>query len=112
MEKERVIKRLSSDELADRRARGESQTDFARVHAKTETERQRDIAGDPDFRKVPANWYEAATAVMPTTKQLLSLLLDTDVVDWFRSQGVGYQTRINAVLRIFVEQQSKSKQEV
>lgn len=112
MEKERIIKRFSSNELADRRARGESQTDAARVHAKTETEQQQDIAGDPDFRNVPANWHEAATAVMPTTKQLVSLRLDTDVVDWFRSQGAGYQTRINVVLRIFVEQQSKSKPKV
>jgi uncharacterized protein (DUF4415 family) len=46
---------------------------------------------------------------MPAVKKLLSLRLDTDVVDWFRNQGPGYQTRINAVLRAFVTQQGKRK---
>jgi uncharacterized protein (DUF4415 family) len=46
---------------------------------------------------------------MPATKRLLSLRLDTDVVDWFREQGPGYQTRINAVLRSFVTQQLTRK---
>ncbi len=32
-------------------------------------------------------------------KQQLTLRLDADVVDWFKRQGEGYQTRINAVLR-------------
>lgn len=34
-------------------------------------------------------------------KASISLRLDADVVDWFRSQGPGYQTRMNAVLRAF-----------
>ncbi|MEA1676351.1 BrnA antitoxin family protein [Nitrospirillum sp. BR 11163] len=36
-------------------------------------------------------------------KTALSLRLDTDVVDWFRRQGDGYQTRINAALREYIE---------
>jgi uncharacterized protein (DUF4415 family) len=32
-------------------------------------------------------------------KQQLTLRLDADVVDWFKRQGEGYQTKINAVLR-------------
>ena len=46
---------------------------------------------------------------MPAAKQLLSLRLDTDVVAWFRAQGPGYQTRINAVLRAFVTEQTTRK---
>ena len=34
-------------------------------------------------------------------KTSISLRLDQDVLDWFKSQGPGYQTRINAVLRAF-----------
>ena len=34
--------------------------------------------------------------------------LDADVVEWFRSQGTGYQTRMNAVLRSFYEAQRTS----
>lgn len=110
MEKERAIKRYSIKELKDRRDRGESRTDFTRVQAKTEADRQRDIASDPDFQDVPADWYEAATAVMPSPKRLMSLRIDSDVIDWFRAQGPGYQTRINAVLRVFVEQQGRQRE--
>jgi uncharacterized protein (DUF4415 family) len=37
----------------------------------------------------------------------VTLRLDRDVLDWFRRQGRGYQTRINAVLRAFVEAQDR-----
>ncbi len=36
-------------------------------------------------------------------KTSIALRVDADVLDWFRSQGPGYQTRINAVLRAFKE---------
>ncbi|MDE1146428.1 MAG: BrnA antitoxin family protein [Azospirillaceae bacterium] len=36
-------------------------------------------------------------------KTALSLRLDADVVDWFRRQGDGYQTRINAALREYIQ---------
>jgi uncharacterized protein (DUF4415 family) len=33
----------------------------------------------------------------------VSLRIDVDVLEWFKSRGNGYQTRINAVLRAFKE---------
>jgi uncharacterized protein (DUF4415 family) len=36
-------------------------------------------------------------------KSLLSLRVDSDVIEWFRSQGAGYQSRMNALLRAFME---------
>ena len=36
-------------------------------------------------------------------KASIALRIDADVLEWFRSQGRGYQTRINAVLRAFKE---------
>jgi uncharacterized protein (DUF4415 family) len=36
-------------------------------------------------------------------KAAISLRLDADVLDWFKGQGAGYQTRINAVLRAYME---------
>jgi uncharacterized protein (DUF4415 family) len=35
------------------------------------------------------------------SKELISLRIDQDVIEWFRAQGPGYQTRINSVLRAF-----------
>jgi uncharacterized protein (DUF4415 family) len=38
----------------------------------------------------------------------MTLRLDADLLDWLRAQGRGYQTRINAVLRSYYEQRSRS----
>ena len=37
-------------------------------------------------------------------KAAISLRLDADVLDWFKAQGPGYQTRINAVLRAYKDE--------
>ena len=106
MENEENILRCTASQLEEMRARGESRTDIARVLAKTEEELEQDIASNPDWANMPADWPERATAIMPGPKQLLSLRLDADVVQWFRDQGPGYQTRMNAVLKTFVMQQT------
>jgi uncharacterized protein (DUF4415 family) len=36
-------------------------------------------------------------------KALLSLRIDADVIDWFKAQGAGYQSRMNALLRAYME---------
>jgi len=41
----------------------------------------------------------------PQPKQAISLRIDQDILDWFRNGGPGYQTRMNAVLRAFVDAQ-------
>ena len=40
-------------------------------------------------------------------KRPISLRIDADVIDWFQRQGQGYQTRMNTVLRQYVERQRK-----
>ncbi len=102
-----AMKRYTAAELAQMRSRGESRTESARVRAKSEVELERDIQADPDFRDVPCDWHAAAKALMPVPKKLLSLRLDAGIVDWFKEQGPGYQTRINSVLRAFVEGNQK-----
>jgi uncharacterized protein (DUF4415 family) len=46
---------------------------------------------------------------MPGPKQGVYLRLDPDVLGWFRAGGAGYQTRINAVLRAFVQARQRAK---
>ncbi len=41
--------------------------------------------------------------IKPENKQRLTVRFDAEMVAWFKKQGKGYQTRINAVLRMFVE---------
>jgi len=40
-------------------------------------------------------------------KELVSIRLDYDIVQWFRGKGRGYQTKINALLRAYVDAQDK-----
>jgi uncharacterized protein (DUF4415 family) len=40
---------------------------------------------------------------IPRKKQL-TLRMDSDVIDWFKKQGRGYQTKINALLRAYMEE--------
>ena len=57
---------------------------------------------DIDFSDIPEqlDWKDAKRGVFyKPVKQQLTLRLDADVVDWFKRQGAGYQTQINAVLR-------------
>ncbi len=57
---------------------------------------------DIDFSDIPEqlDWKDAKRGVFyKPIKQQLTLRLDADVVDWFKRQGAGYQTQINAVLR-------------
>lgn len=109
MKKESDIRHFSAAELEARRSRGESRTNLARLRAKSDEQIERDIASDPDFKDEPEDWLARAEAIMPTPKRLLSLRIDNDVLDWFKRQGPGYQTRINAVLRAFVQQANKRR---
>ena len=50
------------------------------------------------------DWSKAERgAFFRPIKRPLSLRLDADIIDWFQRQGSGYQTRMNAVLREYVE---------
>jgi uncharacterized protein (DUF4415 family) len=37
-------------------------------------------------------------------KKQLTLRMDSDVVEWFKKQGRGYQTKINSLLRAYMEE--------
>lgn len=62
---------------------------------------------DIDYSDIPEadeNFWQNAKVHWPDQpKTPLNMRLDADVVAWFRAQGKGYQTRMNAVLRSFYE---------
>ena len=58
------------------------------------------VAEDPNAVPLDIDWTKARL-VMPSGKESVTLRVDKDVLDWFRRQGRGYQTRINAVLRAY-----------
>ncbi|WP_051512783.1 BrnA antitoxin family protein [Skermanella stibiiresistens] len=86
--------------LTDRRP---DQSDWKRVHALTDEEIAQAVADDPDAAPImDAAWFAEAAKRLPAKKQL-TLRLDEDVIEFFKGQGDGYQTRMNAVLRAFME---------
>ncbi|MFQ5569543.1 MAG: BrnA antitoxin family protein [Rhodothermales bacterium] len=56
-----------------------------------------------DIPETDAAFWASAHVVMPGKKKAVSLRLDLDVLEWFKAQGRGYQTRINAVLRSYMD---------
>ena len=83
---------------------GEDRTDWARVDAQTEKELAEAIRADPDDEELDPGWIERAVVLRPPKpKERVTMWLDAEVVRWFREQGRGYQTRINAVLRAYYE---------
>jgi len=90
--------------------RVKSETDWARVDAMTEEEIEAAARADPEWEGLLDIDWSKAQLVMPRRKEAISIRLDDDVLSYFKSLGAGYQTRINAVLRHFMEQtQAKRK---
>ena len=79
-------------------------TDWARVEALTDGDIERAIADDPDAAPaLDAEWFRNAELVIPASKVATSIRVDGDVMDWFKTQGRGWQTRMNAVLRAYAK---------
>ena len=60
-----------------------------------------------DIPELDEAFFEKAVIVLPQPKASVSIRLDQEVLDWFKSQGKGYQTRINALLRAYMEAHTK-----
>ena len=80
-------RQFSAETLKAERARGETRT---RADAPAR-------AVDEDF------WRNARVVMPPPGKASVHLRLDADVLEWFRGQGRGHLSRMNAVLRSLME---------
>ena len=70
---------------------------------------------DIDYSDIPAldkSFFTKATAAWPPAKQQLTIRLDADVLNWLKSHGRGYQTRINHILRAAMESQLRTSSRV
>lgn len=82
-------------------------TDLEKLRRLTDAEIDASIAGDPDWSD-DWNWSDAVL-VIPPKKKAISIRVDEDVLDFYKKQGTGYQRRINAVLRSYMDQTSAPK---
>jgi uncharacterized protein (DUF4415 family) len=97
------IVRYSAAELEAMKAAGKTQTDWKAAAMKPVPN-----GTNPDDVIDRIEW--ATTELpMPKRKEHTNLRIDADVLAFFRGQGRGYQTKINAVLRSYVEQVTHRK---
>lgn len=79
----------------------DSRTDWVRL------QKMPDKAIDrSDIPELDAAFFRTAKLRLPRAKKAVSIRLDQDVIAWFRAQDGAYQTRINAVLRTYMQAHS------
>lgn len=84
--------KYSHSEIKAMRARGEDKT----------------RSGAPEAESLGEEFWRKAHVVMPGAKTSVHLRLDSDVVEWFKGHGKGHLTRMNAVLRAYVDAHRRS----
>jgi uncharacterized protein (DUF4415 family) len=83
-------------------------SDWKRVRALSDAGVRRAIETDPEARATDADFWKNARVVMPRPKKTITIRLDADLLEWLRKQK-GYQTRINAVLRTYMQGNMNSR---
>lgn len=80
----------------------QGRADLARLRRLSDREIAR--TSPDELRDLPEDFWQGARVVTPVAKEAISIRLDSDVIAYFRATGPKYQTRINAVLRSYVDQ--------
>ena len=79
-------------------------TDWARIDALSDEDIARAIEADDDSLELRPEWLKDAVVVRPARpKRQTTIRFDADLLDWFKAQGKGYQTLMNAVLRAYYD---------
>ena len=90
------------------RTSGKAGSDWKRVRSLSDRQVRRAIETDPEARATDADFWKNARVVMPKAKETITIRLDADLLEWLRKRR-GYQTRINAVLRTYMEANINSR---
>jgi uncharacterized protein (DUF4415 family) len=100
MKKDKHIKSYTAAALKARRA--ESHTDLGKVDAMTDLKLERLIAEDEDESGLRPDWTQAKL-IFPQAKQSIHLRLEQNIIQYFKSQGKGHISRMQAVLKAYVD---------
>ncbi len=113
MRKKSDTVRYTAKQIKARIARGEDRTNWNKIDAVSGAQLEASIRADVDDIRGEPDWMQAIVGI-PAPKDHINIRIDHDVLQWFRSNGKGYQTLMNNVLRAFVQtrqqrQSTKSK---
>jgi uncharacterized protein (DUF4415 family) len=77
-------------------------SDWRRLRSMNDHQIRRGIEQDPEMRPTDVDFWKKARVIMPVPKRTITIRLDADLLEWLRKQK-GYQTRINALLRTYMD---------
>ena len=106
MAKKQIISRYTDEELRNGAA-GPDLSNWAAADAKTQEQVEADADSD-DLEDGNVWDWENGFPGLPQPKAVLNMRVDRDVLEFFKSGGKGYQTKINAVLRAYKEAHARS----
>ncbi len=93
-----------NDDISGTTSMAEPKTDWQRLRRTSDTEVHQAVEADPDARPTDEEFWKTARLVMPEPKKTVTMRLDADLLTWFRREK-GYQTRINSILRAYMNAQ-------
>ena len=102
MRKKSDTVRYTAKQIKAKIARGEDRTNWDKIDAATGSKLEASIRADVDDIQGEPDWTQAIVGI-PARKEHINIRIDHDVSQWFRSNGKGYQTLMNNVLRAFVQ---------
>ena len=102
MRKKNDTVRFTAKQIKAQIARGEDRTNWKKADAVTGARLEASIRSDVEEAQDETDWTRAIVGI-PGRKDHINIRVDHDVLEWFRSNGKGYQTLMNSVLRAFVQ---------
>jgi len=97
-----------NDDTSGDTSETEPATDWKRLRTMTDEEVHAAITADPDIKPTDEAFWKDARVVIPRGQEAVTLRLDADLLEWFRGER-GYQARINAILRAYMNAQTRSR---
>lgn len=105
MQKSENIVRYTAKEIDEKIRNGEDRTDWERVRNLTSEE----IEASIDFEDEGTFDLDLAFKGLPGPARKITVRFDTIVIDWFKAQGPGYEARMNAVLRQYMDRKTSTQ---
>lgn len=93
-----------NDDTSGSISKTEPATDWKRLQTMSDADVHAGVAADADIKPTDEKFWQGARVVMPKRKETVTMRLDADLLAWFREER-GYQTRINAILRAYMNAQ-------
>jgi uncharacterized protein (DUF4415 family) len=84
--------------MNDSNSKNISQTDWERINAMND-----EAIDTSEIPPLSDSFFERATLRVPKDSVTVTVVIDSDILRWYRSQGADYENRMSAALKIYAE---------